>query len=90
MLGESSMGESIGQCTSNPSQPKLVIYHDLQDKLAASLHINLQHFRQHLMKFPTIILGVPHLSRLIVNEKHRLMKPSSLGTSSFLAFAAAC
>jgi hypothetical protein len=36
------MGESFGQCTNNPSPPKLVIYHDLQDKLVASLRNNLQ------------------------------------------------
>ena len=34
------------------------------------------------MKLPTIILGIPHLSRLMVNEKQQLMKPSSLGASS--------
>ncbi|KAG1758554.1 hypothetical protein EDD22DRAFT_1052457 [Suillus occidentalis] len=28
---------------------------------------NLQHSRQHLMKFPTIILGIPQLSRLILH-----------------------
>lgn len=37
---------------------------------------------QHLMKLPTIMLGIPHLSRLIVNEKQQLTKPSSLGVSS--------
>lgn len=34
------------------------------------------------MKLPTIILGIPHLSRLIVNEKQQLTKPSSLEASS--------
>lgn len=33
------------------------------------------------MKFPTIILGIPHVSLLIVNEKQQLMNPSSFGTS---------
>jgi hypothetical protein len=30
------------------------------------------------MKFPTIILGIPQVSRRIVTEKQQLMKPSSL------------
>jgi len=39
------------------------------------------------MKFPTIMLGIPHLSLRIVNEKQQLMKPSSIAwfSSSFLA-----
>jgi len=32
------------------------------------------------------MLGIPHLSRLIVNEKQQLTKPSSLGASSFPSF----
>lgn len=43
----------------------------------------IQYPRQHLIKFPTIILGMPHLSRLIVNEKQQFTKPCSLGASSF-------
>lgn len=31
------------------------------------------------MKFPTIMLGIPHVSLLIVNEKQQLMNPSSFG-----------
>lgn len=43
---------------------------------------------QHLMKFPTIILGMPHLSRRMVNEKQQLMKHSSGGASASLSFRA--
>ena len=31
------------------------------------------------MKFPTMSVGIPYGSRLIVNEKQQLMKPSSFG-----------
>ena len=34
------------------------------------------------MKFPTIMLGIPHLSLLIVKEKQQLINPSSIGWSS--------
>jgi hypothetical protein len=34
---------------------------------------------QCLIKFPTIILGMPHESRRIVKEKQQLMSPCSLG-----------
>jgi hypothetical protein len=34
------------------------------------------------MKFPTIMLGIPHLSRRMVKEKQQLMKPSSIGSCS--------
>lgn len=43
---------------------------------------------QHLMKFPTIMLGMPHLSRRMVNEKQQLMKHSSGGASASLSFRA--
>lgn len=33
------------------------------------------------MKLPTIILGIPQVSRRMVNEKQQLTKPSSLGDS---------
>lgn len=36
------------------------------------------------MKLPTIMLGMPQVSRRIVNEKQQLTKPSSLGDSSGL------
>ena len=34
---------------------------------------------QHLMKLPTMSVGIPYGSRRMVNEKQQLMKPSSLG-----------
>ena len=34
---------------------------------------------QHLMKLPTMSVGIPYGSRRIVKEKQQLMKPSSFG-----------
>lgn len=36
---------------------------------------------QHLMKLPTIILGIPHLSLRIVKEKQQFTCPSSTSVS---------
>lgn len=38
----------------------------------------------HLMKLPTIILGMPHWSLRIVNDKQQFTKPCSFGNSSCL------
>lgn len=35
------------------------------------------------MKLPTIILGIPYLSLLIVNEKQQLMYSSGSGSANF-------
>jgi hypothetical protein len=35
-------------------------------------------FVQDLIKFPTIILGIPQSSRRMVNEKQQLINPSSV------------
>ena len=45
---------------------------------------------QHLIKLPTIILGMPTISRLIVNEKQQLTKPSLLFSFFALEFALRC
>ena len=44
----------------------------------SELTIHRMHLPQHFIKFPTIILGIPHLSLLIVNEnlKQQLINPS--------------
>ena len=41
---------------------------------------------QHFMKLPTIMLGMPQVSRRIVKDRQQLMNPSSLGNSGCLLF----